>query len=278
MTTGICREPHVRRRGPARAGVATLLALSLSAGSSVPLAARGQATAEPLAARIDGLLASWNRPDAPGCSVGVSLGSETVFEKGYGSANLEHRVAITPASVFHVASVTKPFTAMSILLLARDGKIGLDDEVRRYLPEWQGVWRHRPPPADAHLGRARSVPADRAGGAGRRSLAARLARRPPDAPARPDRVAGHALLLQQRRLRAARRDYRRARQRPAAARLRRRPHPAAARDAADAPARRPRRDRAARRHRLHARRRRCTAPGDEARRRRRPGRAVHNRW
>ncbi len=138
MTTGTRRAPPVTRLRPARTGIATLLTLSLSAGSSVPSAARDQSAPEPLAARIDGLLAAWNRPDAPGCSVGVRRGADIVFEKGYGSANLEHRVAITPASVFHVASVAKPFTAMSILLLARDGKIGLDDEVRRHLPEWQG--------------------------------------------------------------------------------------------------------------------------------------------
>ena len=80
----------------------------------------------------------WQRPDSPGCSVGVSRGVTTVLERGYGTASLEHGVPITPASVFHVASVTKQFTAMSILLLARDGTLTLDDDVRRHLPEWAG--------------------------------------------------------------------------------------------------------------------------------------------
>lgn len=127
------------RAGQARSGLATLLTLSLCAGSSVStMERRPHASVEPLAAWIDRLFAPWSRPDAPGCSVGVSRGTKTVFEKGYGAANLEHGVPITPASVFHVASVTKPFTALSILLLVRDGKLALDDEVRRHLPEWQG--------------------------------------------------------------------------------------------------------------------------------------------
>ena len=89
-------------------------------------------------ARVDRLFAEWQRPGSPGCSIAVSRAGATVFEKGYGVANLEHGVRISPASVFHVASVTKPFTAMSILLLARDGRLSLDDDVRRHLPEWAG--------------------------------------------------------------------------------------------------------------------------------------------
>ena len=126
------------RLGAARAVIAMLTAASLSAGSSVSIAGTRQSAPEPLATRIDRLLADWSHADAPGCSVGVRRGADTVFEKGYGAASLEHGVAITPATVFHVASVTKPFTAMSILLLARDGRLGLDDDVRRHLPEWKG--------------------------------------------------------------------------------------------------------------------------------------------
>ena len=59
-----------------------------------------------------------------------------MLERGYGMANLELRVPITPASVFHVASVSKQFTAMSVLLLSQRGKLLLDDEVRKHIPEW----------------------------------------------------------------------------------------------------------------------------------------------
>ena len=89
-------------------------------------------------AAVDGLFAPWQRPGSPGCSVGVSRGGATVLERGYGQASLELGVPITPQSVFHVASVSKQFTAMSILLLARDGRLSIDDDVRRHLPEWKG--------------------------------------------------------------------------------------------------------------------------------------------
>ena len=68
----------------------------------------------------------------------MSRGGATVLERGYGRASLELGVPISPESVFHVASVTKQFTAMSILLLARDGRLSIDDDVRRHLPEWAG--------------------------------------------------------------------------------------------------------------------------------------------
>ena len=71
----------------------------------------------------------------PGCALGVSRGGRVVYERGYGMANLETGTPITPASIFHVASVSKQFTAMAIMLLARDGKLSVDDDIRKYLPE-----------------------------------------------------------------------------------------------------------------------------------------------
>jgi len=97
-----------------------------------------QAETSGVEAAVDRLFARWRRSDSPGCSVGVSRGGATVLERGYGMANLELGVPIAPASVFHVASVTKQFTAMSILLLAQDGRLSIDDEVRRHVPEWAG--------------------------------------------------------------------------------------------------------------------------------------------
>jgi CubicO group peptidase (beta-lactamase class C family) len=58
-----------------------------------------------------------------------------VYERGYGMADLDHNVPITPDSVFHVASMSKQFTAAAIILLSLDGKLSLDDDVRKYLPE-----------------------------------------------------------------------------------------------------------------------------------------------
>lgn len=121
-----------------RVGMLTAIAAMVVAPAGGTAPAAPPPASETIEARVDRLFAPWQRPDSPGCSVGVSRGVTTVLERGYGTASLEHRVPITPASVFHVASITKQFTAMSILLLARDGKLSLDDDVRRHLPEWAG--------------------------------------------------------------------------------------------------------------------------------------------
>lgn len=92
--------------------------------------------AGPVTASVDKLFAQWNRPDSPGCSLGVSRNGVPVYERGYGMANLELGVPITPASVLPAASISKQFTAMSILLLAKRGQLSLDDDVGKYIPEW----------------------------------------------------------------------------------------------------------------------------------------------
>lgn len=58
-----------------------------------------------------------------------------VYQRGYGMSNLEHAIAITPPSIFHVASISKQFTAFSILLLEKDGELSVNDDVRKYIPE-----------------------------------------------------------------------------------------------------------------------------------------------
>ena len=73
--------------------------------------------------------------DAPGCALAVSRDGAIIFENGYGMANLETGTPITAASIFHVASVSKQFTAMAIMLLQRDGKLSVDDDIHKYLPE-----------------------------------------------------------------------------------------------------------------------------------------------
>ena len=86
-------------------------------------------------ARVDALFASWTGPRAPGCAVSVMRGGELVFASGYGAANLEYDVPITPSTVFHVASVSKQFTALAVALLVADGEVSWDDDIRRYVPE-----------------------------------------------------------------------------------------------------------------------------------------------
>ena len=71
----------------------------------------------------------------PGCAVGVSLNGEPVFEKAFGLAEMEHNIPNTPQTIFESGSVAKQFTAASIVLLQQDGKLKIDDPVRKYIPE-----------------------------------------------------------------------------------------------------------------------------------------------
>src|SRR6059036_3912852 len=84
---------------------------------------------------IDKLFAKWNKPDSPGCALAVIKEGKVIYESGYGCANLEYGTPITPSSVFYIASVSKQFTAMSVLLLAQQGRLSLDDDIRKYLSE-----------------------------------------------------------------------------------------------------------------------------------------------
>ncbi len=83
--------------------------------------------------KIDSLFRQWDRTSSPGWAVGVVRNDSLVFAKGYGMANLEYGVPISPETIFHMASVSKQFTAFSIVLLARQGKLNLDDDIHKYL-------------------------------------------------------------------------------------------------------------------------------------------------
>lgn len=84
---------------------------------------------------VDEVFAQWRDTNGPGCALGVSRDGKVVYERGYGMANLETDTPIRPNSIFHVASVSKQFTAAAIMLIERDGKLSLDDNIRKYLPE-----------------------------------------------------------------------------------------------------------------------------------------------
>ena len=84
---------------------------------------------------IDSVFAPFDGTARPGCAVGVSQAGVPVYQRGFGMSDLQHGVPISPQSIFHVASVSKQFTAFSVGLLAEDGKLSLDDEVRKYIPE-----------------------------------------------------------------------------------------------------------------------------------------------
>jgi CubicO group peptidase (beta-lactamase class C family) len=94
------------------------------------------ASAEDLAARMDALLAPAYPADGPGAAVIVVRDGVTLFRKGYGLASVELGVPIRPEMSFRLGSVTKQFTAAAILLLAEQGKLSLDDEITRFLPDY----------------------------------------------------------------------------------------------------------------------------------------------
>jgi len=83
---------------------------------------------------LDSVFAQWNRTDAPGCTVGVDQNG-TRTARAYGMANLEYRVPLSPESVVESGSVAKQFTAATVLILAQQGKLSLDDDIHKYLPE-----------------------------------------------------------------------------------------------------------------------------------------------
>jgi CubicO group peptidase (beta-lactamase class C family) len=105
----------------------------LTCGLSALLGLPGMArTAEP---RIDKIFAQWDTPGSPGCALAVIRDAAVVYARGYGLSNLELNVPITPKSVFDIGSVSKQFTAMSIVLLAQDGKLSLDDDIHKFIPQ-----------------------------------------------------------------------------------------------------------------------------------------------
>ena len=99
------------------------------------VSAAGCLFAQSLTDKVDHVFAEWNTTGSPGCALAVIKDGRIVYERGYGMANLELGIAITPQSVFDIGSVSKEITAMAMLLLVQDGKISLDDDIRKYIPE-----------------------------------------------------------------------------------------------------------------------------------------------
>jgi CubicO group peptidase (beta-lactamase class C family) len=85
--------------------------------------------------KVDQVFAAYDKPDSPGCALGVVRGGNFIYKRGYGEASLELGVRITPESVFYMGSVSKQFTAASVVLAAEQGYLSLDDDVRKYVPE-----------------------------------------------------------------------------------------------------------------------------------------------
>jgi len=109
--------------------------IALSAASFAVPACFAQQDASELNRKVDNIFAEFDKPDSPGCALGVIRDGEFVYKKGYGEGSLELSVPLTSQSVFYMGSVSKQFTAASVVLAAEQGYLSLDDDVRKYVPE-----------------------------------------------------------------------------------------------------------------------------------------------
>jgi CubicO group peptidase (beta-lactamase class C family) len=114
-------------------GLAVLI-LFLSVGPK-QLPTLAQNNQDALVSKVDKLFADVDKPESPGAAIAVIQNGAIVYKRGYGVANLEYNIPITPSTIFHVASVSKQFTAFAVTLLANHGKLSLDDDIHKYLPE-----------------------------------------------------------------------------------------------------------------------------------------------
>jgi len=85
--------------------------------------------------QVDEVFSPWDNNNTPGAAVAIVKNGSIIYKKGYGLANLEYDIPISTSSIFHIASISKQFTVFSILLLEKQGKLSLEDDIRKYIPE-----------------------------------------------------------------------------------------------------------------------------------------------
>jgi CubicO group peptidase (beta-lactamase class C family) len=88
-----------------------------------------------MTSQVDELFSQWDKPDSPGCALAIVQNGEMIYQRGYGMADLEHNIPISPNSVFEVGSNAKQFTAACIMMLAKQNLLSLDDELKKYISE-----------------------------------------------------------------------------------------------------------------------------------------------
>jgi len=98
-------------------------------------AAQTEARKDPRFAEVDKIFAEWDKLDTPGCAVGVIEKGKLIYAKGYGVANLDYNIPMTPRSVVYIASTSKQFTAACVALLILREEVSLEDDIRKYFPE-----------------------------------------------------------------------------------------------------------------------------------------------
>ncbi len=111
-----------------------ILAAVLASALLAPAVSAQAAGDDTLTKKIDAVMTEVYHPSEPGAAIIVRKAGQTIFRKGYGMADLELGVTVEPDMVFRLGSITKQFTAVSILMLAEQGKLGLQDEISKYLP------------------------------------------------------------------------------------------------------------------------------------------------
>jgi CubicO group peptidase (beta-lactamase class C family) len=116
------------RRPSAKALILSLTFILINSGLAYP-------QTPDFAPRVDAVFAPLDKKDSPGCALAVVQHGKIVYKRGYGMANLDYNLPNTPATNFYIASSSKQFTAFSIALLERQGKLSLDDPVTKYFPE-----------------------------------------------------------------------------------------------------------------------------------------------
>jgi CubicO group peptidase (beta-lactamase class C family) len=123
-----------RRDDRWRFTVLALVAVSVVNAGVIGAQAPAVGGADARAAQVDAIFTEFTRPGSPGASVVVARDDSVVFARGYGLADVERGVAITPGTAFRLASVTKQFTAAAVLSLVEEGKLSLDDRLGDVLP------------------------------------------------------------------------------------------------------------------------------------------------
>ncbi|MFC1563460.1 serine hydrolase domain-containing protein [candidate division KSB1 bacterium] len=89
---------------------------------------------QPQIQELDRIFSRFNN-NTPGVAVAVMRDGEIIYERGFGMANLDYDIPIKPNTVFHIASISKEFAAMAVVLLEMEGKLSIDDDIRKYIPE-----------------------------------------------------------------------------------------------------------------------------------------------
>lgn len=85
--------------------------------------------------KVDSIFSEYDKTNSPGCALAILKNGKIIYERGYGMSNLEYNIAINPTSIFHIASISKQFTAAAIVRLSLEGKLSLNDDIRKYIPE-----------------------------------------------------------------------------------------------------------------------------------------------